>query len=62
MVPERCLTLASERLLVRRPEGILINPVERSEMGPDLFRAACNMGRTVWIYVNTSAEVGNTNI
>jgi hypothetical protein len=34
MVPERCLTLASERLLVRRPEGILVNPVERSEMGP----------------------------
>jgi bifunctional non-homologous end joining protein LigD len=33
-----------ERLLARRPEGILIYPFERGEMGPDLFRAACNMG------------------
>ena len=33
-----------ERLLVRRPEGIFINPFERGEIGPDLFRAACNMG------------------
>jgi hypothetical protein len=29
MVPERCLTLALERLLARRPEGILVNPFER---------------------------------
>jgi hypothetical protein len=61
MVPERCLTLAPERLLARRPEGILVNPVERGEMGPDQFRAACNMGRTVWVYVNTRAEVGDTD-
>jgi bifunctional non-homologous end joining protein LigD len=33
-----------ERLLVRRPEGIFVNPFERGEIGPDLFRAACNMG------------------
>jgi bifunctional non-homologous end joining protein LigD len=33
-----------ERLLARRPEGIFINPFERGDMGPDLFRAACNMG------------------
>jgi bifunctional non-homologous end joining protein LigD len=33
-----------ERLLARRPEGIFVNPFERGEMGPDLFRAACNMG------------------
>jgi hypothetical protein len=33
MVPERCLTLALERLL--RPEGILVNPVECGEMSPD---------------------------
>ena len=33
-----------ERLLARRPEGIFINPFERGEIGPDLFRAACNMG------------------
>jgi hypothetical protein len=26
MVPQRCLTLALERLLVRRPEGILVEP------------------------------------
>ena len=33
-----------ERLLARRPEGIFINPFERGEIGPDLFRAACRMG------------------
>lgn len=33
-----------ERLLRGRPEGIFINPFERGEIGPDLFRAACNMG------------------
>ena len=26
-----------ERLLVRRPEGIFINPFERGEIGPHLF-------------------------
>ena len=30
-----------ERLLARRPEGIFVNPFE---IGPDLFRAACQMG------------------
>ena len=29
---------------MRRPEGIFINPFERGEIGPDLFRAACQMG------------------
>ncbi|MEY9137091.1 bifunctional non-homologous end joining protein LigD [Bradyrhizobium diazoefficiens] len=33
-----------ERLLARRPEGVFVNPFERGELGPDLFRAACNMG------------------
>jgi bifunctional non-homologous end joining protein LigD len=33
-----------ERLLVRRPEGNFVNPFERGEIGPELFRAACNMG------------------
>jgi hypothetical protein len=33
-----------ERLLARRPEGIFVNPFERGEIGPDLFRVACNMG------------------
>jgi bifunctional non-homologous end joining protein LigD len=33
-----------ERLLARRPEGLFINPFERGEIGPDLFRAACDMG------------------
>lgn len=32
-----------ERLLARRSEGVFINPFERGELGPDLFRAACNM-------------------
>jgi hypothetical protein len=29
LVPERCLTLALERLLARHPDGILVNPAER---------------------------------
>jgi ATP-dependent DNA ligase len=33
-----------DRLLARRPDGIFINPFERGEIGPDLFRAACRMG------------------
>jgi hypothetical protein len=26
-----------------RPKGIFVNPFERGEIGPDLFRAACRM-------------------
>jgi ATP-dependent DNA ligase len=33
-----------DRLPARRPEGIFVNPFERGEIGPDLFRAACDMG------------------
>jgi bifunctional non-homologous end joining protein LigD len=33
-----------ERLLRGRPDGIFINPFESGAIGPDLFRAACNMG------------------
>ena len=29
------------RLLVRRPEGIFVAPFEQGEIGPDLFRKAC---------------------
>ena len=32
------------RLLARRPDGIFISEFEQGEIGPDLFRAACNMG------------------
>ncbi|MGX9431598.1 MULTISPECIES: ATP-dependent DNA ligase [Bradyrhizobium] len=32
-----------ERVLARRPEGIFAAPFERGAIGPDLFRAACNM-------------------
>jgi hypothetical protein len=38
--PGRCVA----RILVRRPEGIFVNPFERGQIGPDLFRAACDMG------------------
>jgi len=34
-----------QRHLARRPEGIFVNPYERGEIGPDLFRAAC---RRAW--------------
>jgi bifunctional non-homologous end joining protein LigD len=32
------------RLLRCGPDGIFISPFERGEIGPDLFRATCNMG------------------
>jgi ATP-dependent DNA ligase len=32
------------RLLARRPDGIFIISFEQGEIGPDLFRAACDMG------------------
>ena len=32
------------RLLVRRPDGIFLNPFEQGEIGPDLFRKACEFG------------------
>jgi bifunctional non-homologous end joining protein LigD len=32
------------RLLARRPDGIFAAPFEQGDIGPDLFRAACNMG------------------
>jgi bifunctional non-homologous end joining protein LigD len=33
-----------ERLLRGRSDGIFVNPFEIGSIGPDLFRAACNMG------------------
>jgi hypothetical protein len=32
------------RLLARRPEGIFLSPFEQGEIGPDLFRKACEFG------------------
>ena len=32
------------RLLARRPEGIFVSEFEQGEIGPDLFRVACNFG------------------
>ena len=32
------------RLLARRPDGIFMSDFEQGEIGPNLFRAACNMG------------------
>jgi len=32
------------RLLARRPDGIFIAPFEAGEIGPDLFRKACEFG------------------
>jgi len=31
------------RLLARRPDGIFLNPFAQGEIGPDLFRAACDL-------------------
>jgi bifunctional non-homologous end joining protein LigD len=32
------------RLLARRPEGIFVSAFEQGEIGPDLFRKACEFG------------------
>jgi bifunctional non-homologous end joining protein LigD len=32
------------QLLARRPDGIFVAPFEQGEIGPDLFKAACQMG------------------
>jgi bifunctional non-homologous end joining protein LigD len=32
------------RLLARRPDGIFVAPFEQGEIGPDVFRAGCEMG------------------
>ena len=32
------------RLLAQGPDGIFVAQFETGEIGPDLFRAACNMG------------------
>jgi bifunctional non-homologous end joining protein LigD len=32
------------RLLAHRPDGLFLSDFEQGEVGPDLFRAACNMG------------------
>jgi bifunctional non-homologous end joining protein LigD len=32
------------RLLARRPDGIFVAPYEAGEIGPDLFRNACEFG------------------
>jgi ATP dependent DNA ligase domain len=32
------------RLLARRPDGIFVAPFEQGEIGPDLFRQACEFG------------------
>ncbi|GLR94157.1 MULTISPECIES: ATP-dependent DNA ligase [Bradyrhizobium] len=44
MLPLSMRKASLEHLLARRPEGVFVNPFERGELGPDLFRAACNMG------------------
>jgi bifunctional non-homologous end joining protein LigD len=33
-----------DRMRARRPDGIFLNPFEVGAIGPDLFRAACDMG------------------
>jgi hypothetical protein len=33
-----------QRLLARRPDGIFVPPFKQGEIGPDLFRKACEFG------------------
>ena len=43
-LPLQLRKIRLEKLLARRPEGIFVNSFERGAIGPDLFRAACQMG------------------
>src|SRR5262252_9486301 len=36
------------RLRRGRPDRIFVAPFEQGEIGPDLFRAACNRGSKAW--------------
>ena len=40
----RCARPNLARLLARRPDGIFISDFEQGEIGPDLFRKACEFG------------------
>ena len=33
-----------DKLLARRPDGIFVAPFEQGEIGPNLFRKACEFG------------------
>ena len=37
-----------QRLLARRPEGIFVSTLEQGEIGPDLFRKACEWDLKGW--------------
>src|ERR1700759_5118214 len=43
-LPLSMRTTNLERLMRGRPDGIFVNPFEIGAIGPDLFRAACDMG------------------
>jgi bifunctional non-homologous end joining protein LigD len=36
------------RLLARRPDGVFLTDFEQGEIGPDLFRKACEFGWRAW--------------
>ena len=44
------------QLLARRPDGMFVAPFEQGEIGPDLFRAACNMGLEGMVSKRVSVE------
>ena len=39
----RCASKTSRAFSRATPDGIFVAPFEQGEIGPDLFRAACNM-------------------
>jgi bifunctional non-homologous end joining protein LigD len=40
----RCARQTSPRLLARRPDGIFLSDFKQGEIGPDLYRKACEFG------------------
>jgi bifunctional non-homologous end joining protein LigD len=46
-----------DRLLRGRPDGIFVNPFEIGAVGPDLFRAACDMGLEGLVSSSTTGPI-----
>ena len=49
------------RLLARRVDGIFLSDFEQGEIGPDLFRHACLMGRLVSKHRDRSYRAGRSS-
>jgi ATP dependent DNA ligase domain len=51
-----------DRLLARRPDGIFVAPFEQGEIGPDLFRKACEFGLVGLVSKHCESRASDTRI